>query len=93
MLLNKQKTLTVDGRKRKACIVDKILYQSMKTELLLHPYMSVLPLMKKYVMMFQGKDTLIHELHHHQLETFTGFLACYIKQSIWWGNRQRHYSQ
>ncbi|KAK7158484.1 hypothetical protein R3I94_004950 [Phoxinus phoxinus] len=35
--------------------------------------------MKEYVMVFQGRDTLVHKLHDKQLQVFTNFLACFVK--------------
>ncbi|KAK6189782.1 hypothetical protein SNE40_001776 [Patella caerulea] len=66
----KMKTLTDDGKKRKERIVEKVLIQSKKTTLQLHFYIAALPILQKYVKVFQSKEIMIHRLHDQQLESF-----------------------
>lgn len=73
------KKFTEDGRNRKQRIVEKLFYQERKTKLQLSFYIAVLPLLKAYVCLFQGKDTLIHLLHEKQVQLFTDFLGCFVK--------------
>ena len=73
------KKLTEDGKNRKHRIVEKLFYQEKKTKLQLSFYIAVLPMLKSYVCLFQGKDTLIHMLHDQQVQLFADFLGCFIK--------------
>ncbi|CAJ1076412.1 hypothetical protein ROHU_023414 [Xyrichtys novacula] len=41
--------------------------------------MGVLAILKDYVMVFQGSQTLVHKLHDRQLELFLAYLACFVK--------------
>nr|XP_055062825.1 uncharacterized protein LOC129445854 isoform X1 [Misgurnus anguillicaudatus] len=41
--------------------------------------MGVLAILKEYVMVFQGSQTLVHKLHDRQLELFLAYLACFVK--------------
>ena len=73
------KRMTDDGKARKERIVEKILIQEKRMKLVLNFYVSVLAMLKRYVCVFQGSQTLVHKLHDKQLEIFTQFLACFIK--------------
>ncbi|KAK6171890.1 hypothetical protein SNE40_018313 [Patella caerulea] len=75
----KMKTLTDDGKKRKERIVEKVLIQSKKTTLQLHFYIAALPILQKYVKVFQSKEIMIHRLHDQQLESFQSFHVCFVK--------------
>ncbi len=74
-----KKSMTDKGKARKVRIYQKILFQREKTDMVISVYISVLPLLKEYVMVFQGKKTLCHKLHDKQMQTFTDFLACFVK--------------
>ncbi|KAJ4929459.1 hypothetical protein JOQ06_005067 [Pogonophryne albipinna] len=41
--------------------------------------MGLLAILKEYVMVFQGSQTLVHKLHDRQLELFLAFMACFVK--------------
>ena len=56
-------SLTKEGKDRKARISDKVFLHQEKTELILNFYCSVLPVINKYVLFFQRKEPLMHELH------------------------------
>ena len=80
-ILNKlaSKKLTDDGKNCKQRIIEKLIFQKMKTKLQLSFYKAVLPLLKRYVCLFQGRNTLIHLVHEKQVQLFTDFLGCFIK--------------
>lgn len=73
------KKLTEPGKERKSRITEKMFVTKLQTELVLNLYLSVLPLLKEYVKVFQSHMPLIHKLHDKQLELVTSFLACFIK--------------
>lgn len=75
----RSKNFTDEGRKRKARICRKVLYEEKKTLLELHFYVAVMPLLKEYVMLFQTKEPLVHKLHDSQEKIFCEFLTCYVK--------------
>ena len=77
-ILSKKK-LTDDGKTRKARIVEKVLYKSKQSQLTMSFYQSALPILKKYVCLFQSKEPLIHLVHDKLDELFRDFLSCYIK--------------
>lgn len=74
-----RKRMTPEGRQRKDRIISKVLYEETKTLLILNFYLGVLPVLKNYVMVFQSKAPLIHQLHDRQLDIFTQFLALFVK--------------
>ena len=73
-----KKNLTPVGKARKQRIVTKLLYQKKKTKLVLCFYLAVLPLLKKYVLMFEMKEPLILKVNDQQVYLLNDFLACLI---------------
>ncbi|KAJ8356364.1 hypothetical protein SKAU_G00191580 [Synaphobranchus kaupii] len=67
--------MTQQGKGRKK----RVWHEGTKTELHLSVYTGVLAILKEYVMVFQGRDTLVHKLHEKQLQVFTNLLACFVK--------------
>ncbi|KAF3858932.1 hypothetical protein F7725_012133 [Dissostichus mawsoni] len=63
--------MTPQGRERKK--------RETTTVLRLSIYMGLLAILKEYVMVFQGSQTLVHKLHDRQLELFLAFMACFVK--------------
>ncbi|XP_064607853.1 uncharacterized protein LOC135472323 [Liolophura sinensis] len=45
-------------------------------------YCSVFPLFKHFVLLFEMKEPLIHQLHESQLKLFKDFLGCYVKAEV-----------
>ena len=74
--------MTQDGTNRKKRIFQKLFYTSEKTRLELKIYGSVLPMLKKYVMMFQSSEPLIHKLNDKQQELLLDFLSCFIRPEV-----------
>ncbi|XP_048107000.1 uncharacterized protein LOC125299671 [Alosa alosa] len=70
-----KKAMTGQGKDQKARICQKIWVESRKVDLHLSVYLGVLPILKEYVMVFQGSKTLVHK----EVEVFVNFLACFIK--------------
>ena len=75
----RRKPLTVDGKERKARVIDRLFRGRLRTRLLLGIYIGVLDQLKQYVMVFQRKDPHIHLLNDQQAELLRGFLALFIK--------------
>ncbi len=42
-------------------------------------YISVLPLLKSYTVLFQTKEPLVHKLHEKQKQLVREFLSCFLK--------------
>lgn len=78
-LQKKNKTMTAEGKARKGRIVEKLFYLRKKTLMIMNLYSAVLPLLKKYVMLFQAKEPLMHKLHDQQTELLKDFLSCFVK--------------
>ncbi|KAL0978791.1 hypothetical protein UPYG_G00175240 [Umbra pygmaea] len=74
-----KKGMTQLDKDRKKRVVRKVWHEATITELHLSVYTGVLPILKEYVMVFQGSQTLVHKLHDKQLQVFTNFLACFVK--------------
>ena len=72
------KKLTNDGAKRKERICIKLFADRKSTKLIAHFYISVLPLLKKYVLLFQTKEPLIHKIFDEQKQLLLDLLACFI---------------
>ncbi|KAK1893717.1 Glutathione S-transferase F10 [Dissostichus eleginoides] len=75
----RKKGMTQVGKDRKERLVKKVWFESLNTNLHLSVYLGVLPILKEYVMVFQGSQTLVHKLHDKQLEVVTSFMACFVK--------------
>jgi hypothetical protein len=71
--------MTEKGKERKQRIIEKLYFQPKKTDLHLDLYVTVLQVLKEYVMVFQATDVRIHKLHDEQLSIFLKFLSFYIK--------------
>ena len=74
--------MTTDGIARTKRIVAKLFHTSKITKVQLHIYTSVLPLLKKYVMIFQKSQTMIHVLNDKQIELISGFLSLFMKPEV-----------
>ncbi|GBN19210.1 RuvB-like 2 [Araneus ventricosus] len=74
--------MTPEGVSRKERIVQKLFKERMRTQLVLHFYTVVLPLLKKYVCLFQTKEPLIHKLYDEQEQLFLDFLSCFLKHEV-----------
>lgn len=77
-----QKKMTKDGQARINRIIQKLFYTAKKTKVLLHIYTAVLPLLKKYVMLFQMNQPMIHLLNDKQTELLTNFMSLFIKPEV-----------
>ncbi|XP_077065678.1 uncharacterized protein LOC143718544 [Siphateles boraxobius] len=71
--------MTQQSRERKKRVCQELWHEETTTVLRLSIYMGVLAILKEYVMVFQGSQTLVHKLHDRQLELFLAFLACFVK--------------
>ena len=76
----KQKNLTEEGKARKQRVVEKLFYKRDNTLLYIHTYLSVLPLLKSFILTFEQKAPMAHRIHDEQLTLLTTFLSCFIKQ-------------
>ncbi|CAK6975065.1 hypothetical protein NQZ68_031049 [Scomber scombrus] len=74
-----RKGMTLQGRERKKRVCQKLRHEETTTVLQLSIYMGVLAILKEYVMVFQGSQTLVHKLHDRQLDLFLAFLDCFVK--------------
>ncbi|XP_056449462.1 uncharacterized protein LOC130385149 [Gadus chalcogrammus] len=74
-----RKGMTQQGKDRKKRVCRKVWHEETTTLLQLSVYMGVLAILKEYVMVFQGSQTLVHKLPDKQFELFLAFLACFIK--------------
>lgn len=52
------------------------------TRLVLNFFDAILPLLKKYVLLFQKKEPSVHLLHDEQMKLFKSFLSCFIKPEV-----------
>lgn len=77
-----KKSYTAEGKARKDRIVSKLFFHRRKTLLVLNFFIAALPLLKKYVCLFQTKEPMIHKLHDEQEQLFLNFLSCFVKHEI-----------
>lgn len=54
-------------------------FEEKRTLLELHFYVSLLPMLKQYTLLFQCKEPKIHRLHDEQEILLKEFLSCFIK--------------
>ena len=74
-----KKKMTDDGKRRKERIIHKLFYKAQNTKLIMNVYISVLPLLKSYTVLFQSKEPLVHKLHETQKKLVRDFLSCFLK--------------
>ena len=78
----KNKNLTKEGRERKKRIVDKLIYKRSLTLLDMSIYLSVLPLFKSFILIFESKEPLVHRLHEEMLSLVRHFFCCFVKHEF-----------
>ena len=71
----KAKTLTKDGKNRKARICEKVIVKAVTTSLQLNLYAAVLPILKSYVVLFQTSSPMVHKLADEQEKLYSFSLA------------------
>ena len=74
-----KKSLTHQGLDRKKRIVDKLFYTRIVTDLHFNLYISILPLIKSFVLMFEQKEPMKHRLFDELKVCTRSFLASFIK--------------
>ena len=74
----KRKSLTEDGKDRKERIVTKLFYENNYLNLVSNFFISVLPLFKSFVLIFEQKEPNIHKLHDMMTQTLRTFLSCFM---------------
>ena len=77
-----KKKLTDAGTKRKAVVSGKLFKNRRYTILMISLYISVIPILKSYVMLYERKEPLVHTLHEEHSKLLEQFLACFIKPEI-----------
>lgn len=77
-LEEKAMNFTDEGRRRKARICKKALFEGVKL-LEFNFNMAIMPLLKAYMLLFQSNEPLAHQLHHNQENIFRNSLTCYVK--------------
>ena len=87
-MLSKKKH-TDDGRERKDRIIEKIFKQSDKSRLILNFYVSVLPMLKSYVCLFQSATPIIHLVHDRISTLLIEFLTCFVKPELLYQKKVR----
>ncbi|XP_062595254.1 uncharacterized protein LOC134256589 [Saccostrea cucullata] len=78
----KKKNLTKDGKDRKRRIVEKLFVDRKSIKLILGLYSSVLPMLKEFVVLFEMKEPLIHQLHERQMDLVKEFFLCFVKPEV-----------
>ena len=78
----KQNELTDEGKERKGRIGTKLFYE--KSTLLLNSnlFLSVVLLFKSFILIFEQKELLIHQLHRSLIENFRTVLSCFTKLEV-----------
>ena len=70
---------TKEGAERKQRIVQELYKSNLRTNLYLHLYKLVLPILKKYFLLFQTKKPLIQTMIDELKSVLHEFLACFVK--------------
>lgn len=71
------KNLTDAGKSRKERITEKLFNNKTKTKLIMGFYISVLPMLKAYIKLFESAVPLVHKLYIKQKELLSIFLGCF----------------
>lgn len=75
----KSKKLTHAGKERKRRIACKLFHARSLTLLLSNVIVSVMPLFKSFILIFEQKEPLVHRLHDELVLVFKSFLCCFLK--------------
>ncbi len=78
----KTKKLTEDGQKRKDRIVERLFVKRDSTLVHVYMYLSVLPLLKSFILTFEQKKPMVHRVHEEHMSLLSHFLACFMKQEV-----------
>lgn len=78
-LLATKKPVTAKGRQRKDRILDHLFIEKKRTLLQLGFYQASMLKLKQFVLKFQKKEPLIHQLHDEQLSLVRNFLIKFIE--------------
>lgn len=76
------KKMTPAGKDRKDRIIKKLFDENLFTKLTIGAYLSILPLLKEYIKLFEGNSPLIHKLNDKQVELLKSFLSLFIRPEI-----------
>ena len=74
--------MTAQGTERSKKIVDSLIINFDKTNLIMNFYYGILPIFKRYVCLFQSKNPLVHKINDEQLQAFRNILGCFLKPSL-----------
>lgn len=74
-LRKKWSTFTVAGKDRKLRLVNKIFILGEQTLILLNLYVSILSILKEYIVFFQKREPVVHRLHDKQTELLIFWLV------------------
>ena len=80
--LVRKKGRTKDGQERLKRITAKIFTNNHKTVMQMNFYLANLWILQEYVLVFQGKQFLVHKLHPNQIEVILKFLAHLVKPLV-----------
>ena len=78
----KKKSLTEDGKDRKQRIIEKLIYKHKSLILISNCYLTILPLFKSMVLVFEQKEPQVHKLHDMMVNNLRSFLACFMKYEV-----------
>ena len=73
--------MTAEGKGRKEILMKALFVDRKYKKLLVHFYSSVLPLLKKYVLLFQSRELLLHR--DEQLLLMKDFMTCFVKPELY----------
>ena len=76
-----KKSLTIAGKEQKERVVEKLLFNRKKTEIQLNFYVTILPLFKSFVLVFEQKEPVMHRIHD-ELTSVVHHFACFLKIQI-----------
>ena len=74
--------MTKEGKDRKKRVVEKLFVCRRKTRLHLSYYLSVLPLLQRYVKTFEMTEPLIYKLNDYQVELLNDIMVCFVRPEV-----------
>lgn len=78
----RQKNMTKEGKERKKKTNQRLFHERKRMLLILHFYSSCLPLLKRYTMIFQTKEPMLHKANDEQVKLLTEFMGCFIRPDL-----------
>ena len=77
-----RKNMTAQGKDRKKKVTQRMFYERKRMMLVLHFYSCSFPLLKRYTVLFQTKEPMLHKVNDEQTALLKEFLTCFVRPDL-----------